>query len=61
MEMLNLMPDYIGKGIMQLLVITLCGVIVAWITVDLVSPQLSISYTVIAPQGINPCSPDMII
>ena len=32
MEMLNLMPDYIGKGIMQLLVITLCGVIVAWIT-----------------------------
>lgn len=31
-EMLNLLPDYIGKGIIQLLVITLCGVIVAWIT-----------------------------
>ena len=30
--MLNLLPDYIGKGIIQLLVITLCGVIVAWIT-----------------------------
>ena len=26
------MPDYIGKGIIQLLIISLCGVIVAWIT-----------------------------
>ena len=33
MEMLNLMPDYIGKGIIQLLIISLCGVIVAWITI----------------------------
>lgn len=31
-EMLNLLPDYVGKGIVQLLVVTLCGIIVAWIT-----------------------------
>lgn len=31
-EMLNLLPDYIGKGVVQLIVITLCGIVVAWIT-----------------------------
>lgn len=31
-EALNQCPEYIGKGIMQLLVLTLGGVVVAWIT-----------------------------
>lgn len=31
-DSLSLLPDYIGKGIMQLLVITLGGLVVAWIS-----------------------------
>ena len=31
-EVINRCPEYIGKGIMQLLILTLGGVIVAWIT-----------------------------
>jgi hypothetical protein len=31
-ETINQLPDYIGKGIMQLLVITLGGIVVAWIS-----------------------------
>ena len=31
-DVINQCPEYIGKGIMQLLILTLGGVIVAWIT-----------------------------
>ena len=32
-DAINQCPEYIGKGIMQLLILTLGGVIVAWITI----------------------------
>lgn len=31
-DIINQCPEYIGKGIMQLLVLTLGGVLVAWIS-----------------------------
>ena len=31
-EAVNQCPEYIGKGIMQLIILTLGGIIVAWIT-----------------------------
>ena len=31
-DAINQCPEYIGKGIMQLLILTLGGVIVAWVT-----------------------------